>query len=69
MLQRAVAAGQLAHEQVAEHLALPPATPAFNPVALLSGRVELSPEASARTRARLAELAELLGVPDAKVAA
>lgn len=69
VLQRAVAAGQLAHEQVAEHLALPPATPAFNPVALLAGRVEPSPEASARTRARLAELAELLGAPSAKAAA
>jgi len=69
VLQRAVSAGQLSHEQVAEHLALPPATPAFNPIALLAGRVEPSPEASARTRARLAELAELLDAPSAKAAA
>lgn len=68
VLQQAVAAGQLAHEQVAEHLALPPVAPAFNPLALLAGCVEATPEADARTRARLAELAELLGAP-AKAAA
>ncbi len=61
VLQQAVAAGQLAHEQVADFLALPAPTPAFNPVALLAGRVEVSPEATAQTRARLAELADLLG--------
>ncbi|MCI1123263.1 hypothetical protein [Stenotrophomonas maltophilia] len=61
VLQQAVAAGQLTHEQVAEHLALPPATPAFNPVALLAGTVEASPTADSRTRARLVEIAELLG--------
>ncbi|AYZ69768.1 hypothetical protein [Stenotrophomonas maltophilia] len=61
VLQQAVAAGQLTHERVAEHLALPPATPAFNPVALLAGTVEASPTANARTRQRLAEIAELLG--------
>ncbi|WP_414540441.1 hypothetical protein [Stenotrophomonas forensis] len=61
VLQQAVAAGQLTHEQVAEHLALPPATPAFNPVALLAGKVEASPTADARTRAHLAAIAELLG--------
>lgn len=61
VLQQAVAAGQLVHEQVAEFLALPSTTPAFNPVALLAGWVETSPEADAKTRARLAELAELLG--------
>lgn len=64
VLQQAVAAGHLAHEQVAEHLALPPASPAFNPIALLAGRVEPSPEADARTRVRLAELAALLGIPE-----
>lgn len=68
VLQQAVSAGQLAYEQVSEHLALPAAAPVFNPVALLAGRVEASPEADAKTRARLAELAELLGVP-AKAAA
>lgn len=61
VLQQAVAAGQLTHEQVADHLALPPATPAFNPLALLAGTVEASPTADARTRQRLAEIAELLG--------
>ncbi|WP_295516262.1 hypothetical protein [uncultured Stenotrophomonas sp.] len=58
-LQQAVNAGRLAHEQVAEHLSLPAATPAFNPLALLAGRVEASPEANERTRERLAEIAEL----------
>ncbi|WP_164085941.1 hypothetical protein [Stenotrophomonas maltophilia] len=61
VLQQAVAAGQLTHEQVAEHLALPPATPAFNPVALLAGTVEASPTADARIRAHLAAIADLLG--------
>ncbi len=61
VLQQAVAAGQLTREQVAEHLTLPPATPAFNPMALLAGTVEASPTADSRTRARLAEIAELLG--------
>lgn len=69
VLSKAVADGLLAHEQVAEHLALPPASPSFNPLALLAGRVEPSPEADARTRARLAELAELLGLPPAKARA
>ncbi len=69
VLQQAIAAGRIAHEQVAEHLALPAATPAFNPLALLTGRVEPSPVASATTRTRLAELAELLGAAPAKAAA
>ncbi len=60
-LQLAVDAGRLAHQQVAEHLALPAATPAFNPLALLAGHVEASPEANERTRKRLAEIAELFG--------
>ncbi len=60
-LQLAVDAGRLAHQQVAEHLALPAPTPAFNPLALLAGRVEASPEANERTRKRLAEIAELFG--------
>ncbi|MDN8648924.1 MAG: hypothetical protein BSK19_07620 [Stenotrophomonas maltophilia] len=58
-LQLAVDAGRLAHEQVADHLALLPATPAFNPLALLAGRVEATPEANERTKQRLAEIAEL----------
>ncbi|WP_099539877.1 hypothetical protein [Stenotrophomonas maltophilia] len=60
-LQLAVDSGRLEHQQVAEHLALPSATPAFNPLALLAGRVEASPEANERTRKRLAEIAELFG--------
>ncbi len=60
-LQLAVDAGRLAHQQVAEHLALLAATPAFNPLALLAGRVEASPEANERTRKWLAEIAELFG--------
>lgn len=60
-LQLAVDSGRLVHEQVADHLALPPATPAFNPLALLAGRVEASPEATERTRKHLAEIAELFG--------
>ncbi len=62
-LQLAVDAGRLAHQQVAEHLALPAATPAFNPLALLAGRVEASPEANELTRKRLAEIAELFDSP------
>ncbi|HDS1582170.1 TPA: hypothetical protein QEL15_004288 [Stenotrophomonas maltophilia] len=61
VLRQAVASGQLTYEHVAEHLALPPATPAFNPVALLAGTVEATPTADARTRQRLAEIAQLLG--------
>lgn len=63
VLRQAVATGQLAHEQVAEHLALPAASPAFNAIALLAGRVEAAPGADERTRARLAEVAELLAAP------
>jgi len=69
VLRQAVAAGHLAHEQVAEHLALPAATPSFNPVALLAGRVEPAPDADARTRAHLAAVAELLAAPSPKAAA
>lgn len=69
VLRQAVAAGQLAHEQVAEHLALPAPAPGFNPVALLAGHVELTPDADARTRAHLAAVAELLAAPIAKAAA
>lgn len=60
VLREAVAASQLLEEQVADYLALPPATPAFNPVALLTGTVEPSPTANDRTRVRLAEIVALL---------
>ncbi len=68
-LRLAVAAGRLDHHQVAEHLAIGTEAPAFNPVALLAGKVEASPQADARTRARLAELAELLGAEPTRTAA
>lgn len=60
VLREAVAAGQLLEAQVADYLALPPATPAFNPVALLAGTVEASPTADEKTRSRLAEIVALL---------
>ncbi len=60
VLREALAAGQLLEGQVAEHLALPPATPAFNPMALLAGTVEASPTADDRARTRLAEIVALL---------
>ncbi|WP_093534251.1 hypothetical protein PWP89_13080 [Stenotrophomonas rhizophila] len=68
VLRQAVAAGQLAHEQVAEHLALPASNPTFNAVALLEGRVEAAPGADVRTRARLAEVGELLAAPAGRAA-
>ena len=68
VLRQAVAAGQLAHEHVAEHLALPASAPGFNPVALLAGRVEPAPGADERTRTRLAEVAELLAAPAGRAA-
>lgn len=61
-LTDAVSKGLLAHDQVNDHLQLTAATPAFNPVALLAGKVEVSPDANAKIRARLEELArELAG--------
>lgn len=60
VLREAVAAGQLLEAQVVDYLALPPATPAFSPVALLAGTVEASPTADDRTRARLAEIVALM---------
>lgn len=60
-LQQAVAAGLLAHEQVAEHLQLQHEQPAFNPMALLAGRVEVRAGADEKTRARLAEIAAMFG--------
>ncbi len=61
VLRDALGRGLLRHEQVSEHLALPPANPTFNAVALIAGRVEASPGASEATKARLAEIAALLG--------
>lgn len=59
-LTDAVSKGLLAHDQVSDHLQLTAATPAFNPVALLAGKVEASPGANAKIRARLEELAREL---------
>jgi len=59
-LTDAVSKGLLAHDQVSDHLQLAAATPAFNPVALLAGKVEASPGANAKIRARLEELAREL---------
>ena len=59
-LSDALSKGLLAHEQVSEHLQLTAATPAFNSVALLAGKVEAAPGANAKTLARLEELAREL---------
>lgn len=59
-LTDAVSKGLLAHDQVSDHLQLTAATPTFNPVALLAGKVEASPGANAKIRARLEELAREL---------
>lgn len=59
-LTDAVSKGLLAHDQVSDHLQLTAATPVFNPVALLAGKVEASPGASAKILARLEELAREL---------
>jgi hypothetical protein len=59
-LTNAVSKGLLAHDQVTDHLQLTAAAPAFNPVALLAGKVEASPGANAQILARLEELAREL---------
>jgi len=59
-LTDAVSKGLLAHDQVSDHLQLTAAAPAFNPVALLAGKVEASPGANAKILARLEELAREL---------
>ncbi len=59
-LTDAVSKGLLAHDQVSDHLQLTAATPAFNPVALLAGKVEASPGANTKILARLEELAREL---------
>jgi len=59
-LTDAVSKGLLAHDQVSDHLQLTAVAPAFNPVALLAGKVEVSPGANAQILARLEELAREL---------
>lgn len=59
-LRQAVARGQLTHEAVQSHLKIEGPEPAFNPVALLSGTVQVSGSASPKMRERLEELADLL---------
>lgn len=59
-LTDAVSKGLLAHDQVSDHLQLTAAAPAFNPMALLAGKVEALPGANAKFRARLEELAREL---------
>lgn len=59
-LTDAVSKGLLAHDQVSDHLQLTAAAPAFNPVALLAGKVEASPGADAKFLARLEQLAREL---------
>lgn len=61
VLRQAVERGQLRHEPVAQHLriAAPEAAP-FNPVALLSGKVEPAPGVSPDIKRRMEELREAL---------
>lgn len=56
VLRKAVERGQLTHAAVAPHLALPAPALGFNPVALLSGSVEVLPDASPDIAARFAQL-------------
>ena len=59
-VEKAVQLGYLSAEKAAEHLPALGFTPAFNPVALLMGKVEPTVDASPDVRARLAELREEL---------
>ena len=59
-LSEAVSKGLLQRDQVAEHLQLTASAPAFNPVALIAGKVEAGPGGNAKTLARLEELAREL---------
>lgn len=59
VLQQALAAGLLVHEQVAEHLQLTNEAPAFNPLALLAGKVDAAPGLSAKARVHLDEIAAM----------
>jgi hypothetical protein len=60
VLTDALSKGLLAHDQVSDQLQLTAATPAFNPVALLAGKVEAAPGANAKILTRLEELAREL---------
>lgn len=57
-IEKAVQLGYLSAERAAEHLAALSFKPAFNPVALLAGKVEPTADASESVRARLAQLRE-----------
>jgi hypothetical protein len=59
-VEKAVQLGYLTKEKAAEHLPALGFTPAFNPVALLAGKVEESADAPPDVRARLAQLREEL---------
>lgn len=59
-VEKAVQLGYLSAEKAAEHLPALGFTPAFNPVALLAGKVEPTAHASADVRARLAALRDEL---------
>lgn len=57
-VEKAVQLGYLSAEKAAEHLPALGFTPAFNPVALLAGKVEPTVDAPPAVRARLAQLRE-----------
>lgn len=57
-VEKAVQLGYLSAERAAEHLPAIGFTPAFNPVALLAGKVEPTVDAPPAVRARLAQLRE-----------
>lgn len=59
-VEKAVQLGYLSAEKAAEHLPALGFTPAFNPVALLAGKVEPTVDASPDVRARLAALRDEL---------
>lgn len=59
-VEKAVQLGYLTAEKAAEHLPALGFTPAFNPVALLAGKVEPTVDASPDVRARLKQLREEL---------
>ncbi|RQO83510.1 hypothetical protein [Acidovorax sp. FJL06] len=64
-VEKAVQLGYLTKEKAAEHLPSLGFTPAFNPVALLAGKVEPTVDASPDVRARLAQLRdELASAPE-----
>lgn len=57
-IEKAVQLGYLSAEKAAEHLPALSFKPAFNPVALLAGKVEPAADASESVRSRLAQLRE-----------